>query len=108
MYPYHLWRNKEIAVKAPFDQSKMTELLNKELFRSIDENLGEPFFVYYASPWPHHPLNCGEKFKGSSRAEIYGDCIQEFDHSIGQLFDLLKSKGILSNTFIVFTSDNGS
>ena len=63
MYPYHLWRNKEIAVEAPFDQSKMTELLNKELFRSIDENLGEPFFVYYASPWPHHPLNAGKSLR---------------------------------------------
>jgi len=107
MYPYHFWRNKEIAVEAPFDQSKITELLNTELFKFIDENADEPFFVYYASPWPHHPLNCGERFKGSSKAGLYGDCIQEFDHGIGQLFDLLKSKGILSNTFIVFTSDNG-
>ena len=33
MYPYHFWRNKEIAVEAPFDQSRITELLNDELFK---------------------------------------------------------------------------
>jgi arylsulfatase A len=107
MYPYHFWRNKEIAVEAPFDQSRITELLNDELFKFIDENAGSPFFAYYASPWPHHPLNCGEKFKGTSKAGVYGDCIQEFDYGIGQLFDLLKKKGILDKTLIVFTSDNG-
>lgn len=107
MFPYHFWRNKEIAIEAPFDQSKITELLNAELFKFIDENSSEPFFAYYASPWPHHPVNAGESFKGSSKAGRYGDCIQEFDQGIGQLFDLLESKGILKNTFIVFTSDNG-
>jgi arylsulfatase A len=107
MYPYHFWRNKEVAIEAPFDQSKITEYLNTDLFRFINENADEPFFVYYASPWPHHPLNCGEKFRGTSKAGLYGDCIQEFDHGIGQLFELLEEKGILDNTFIVFTSDNG-
>ncbi|HHY83470.1 MAG TPA: sulfatase-like hydrolase/transferase [Clostridiales bacterium] len=107
MYPYHFWRNKEIAIEAPFDQSRITEYLNNELFKFIDENAHSPFFIYYASPWPHHPLNCGDKFRGTSKAGVYGDCIQEFDHGIGQLFDLLKEKGILENTLVIFTSDNG-
>jgi arylsulfatase A len=107
MVPYHFWRNQEIAVEAPFDQSRITEYLNTELFNFIEENCDGPFFAYYASPWPHHPLNCGKKFRGTSKGGLYGDCIQEFDHGIGQLFDLLEKKGILDNTFIVFTSDNG-
>ena len=107
MFPYHFWRNKEIAVEAPFDQSRITEYLNAELFQFIEENSDNPFFAYYASPWPHHPLNAGEAFRGTSKAGLYGDCIQEFDHGIGQLFELLDRKGILDNTLLVFTSDNG-
>ncbi|HZJ58302.1 MAG TPA: sulfatase-like hydrolase/transferase [Clostridia bacterium] len=107
MVPYHFWRNEEIAVEAPFDQSKITEYLNTEFFKFIEDNSDGPFFAYYASPWPHHPLNSGEKFKGTSKGGVYGDCIEEFDHGIGQLFDLLKEKGLLDNTFIAFSSDNG-
>jgi arylsulfatase A len=34
MYPYHFWRNKEIAVEAPFDQSKITDNFNLGCFYS--------------------------------------------------------------------------
>jgi len=107
MYPYHFWRNKEIAVEAPFDQSKITEYLNREFHNYIKTNSDRPFFAYYASPWPHHPLNCGKKFEGTSKAGVYGDCIQEFDHGIGELFEILEKENILENTLIIFTSDNG-
>ncbi|NLO36546.1 MAG: sulfatase-like hydrolase/transferase [Clostridiaceae bacterium] len=107
MYPYHFWRNREIAVKAPLDQRRITEYLNTELFAFIRGQAAEPFFAYYASPWPHHPLSSGESFAGTSRGGVYGDCIQEFDHGIGQLLDVLKEKDLLEKTLIVFTSDNG-
>jgi arylsulfatase A len=107
MYPYHFWRNKDIAVEAPFNLDNITELLNTEFHSFIKDNKDEPFFAYYASPWPHHPLHSGEKFKGTSKAGVYGDCIEEFDAGIGDLFELLENEGILDNTMIVFTSDNG-
>lgn len=107
MCPYHYWRNRDIAIEAPIDQRRITGYLNNELFRFISQTKDKPFFAYYASPWPHHPLNCGEDFSGSSRGGVYGDCIQEFDHGIGQLLDLLTKENVLDNTLIVFTSDNG-
>jgi len=107
MYPYHFWRNRDIAVRAPLDQSRITEFLNAELFSFIERNAGEPFFAYYASPWPHHPLHCGQAFAGRSRGGVYGDCIEEFDDGIGRLLDLLDRKNLADRTLVVFTSDNG-
>lgn len=107
MCPYHFWRNREIAVEAPFDQRQITGLLNQELFSFIRQSGPEPFFAYYASPWPHHPISSGQAFVGTSKAGVYGDCIEEFDHGIGELLDLLEYEGKLDQTLIVFTSDNG-
>lgn len=107
MCPYHFWRNQEIAIEAPLEQSRITEYLNDELFTFISSSSDNPFFAYYASPWPHHPLNSGKKFAGTSKGGVYGDCIEEFDHGIGQLISLLAEKNILDNTVIFFTSDNG-
>ena len=37
----------------------------------------------------------------------YVDCVTEFDHYLGLLFDEMEKIGVLENTIIVFTSDNG-
>jgi arylsulfatase A-like enzyme len=42
------------------------------------------------------------------RMEIYAAMIQDMDHQIGVLIDLLKASGQYDNTLIVFLSDNGA
>ncbi|MGC6422135.1 MAG: sulfatase-like hydrolase/transferase, partial [Flavobacteriaceae bacterium] len=37
----------------------------------------------------------------------YGDVIHELDASVGQIVQTLKKEGLLENTILVFTSDNG-
>lgn len=56
----------------------------------------------------HLPLVPGNKFKGTSKDGPYGDWVQEIDWSMGELFKTLKAEGIDENTFVLFTSDNGS
>lgn len=107
MIPYHFYRNREIADKGILDQTKLTEMLTGEILHFIDENVDDPFFVYYASPKPHHPIYAGERFQGTSRAGAYGDCIQEVDWSVGEIVKKLEEKGIAEKTLVVFTSDNG-
>ena len=91
------------------DQSKATEWIYDELEGWITETAssGKPFFAYYASPWPHAPVYAGDDYDGVSGMGTYVDCITEFDHYLGQLFDKLEDIGELDNTIIVFTSDNG-
>jgi arylsulfatase A-like enzyme len=107
MVPYHFFRNREIADKGVLDQTKITGMLTEEILRYVDENADNPFFIFYASPKPHHPIYAGERFQGTSQAGAYGDCIQEVDWSVGEIVKKLEEKGIAEKTLVVFTSDNG-
>ncbi|MBQ6936276.1 MAG: sulfatase-like hydrolase/transferase, partial [Clostridia bacterium] len=67
----------------------------------------KPFFAYYATPWPHAPVYAGDDFDGTTGLGTYVDCVTEFDHYLGVLFDEMEKQGVLDDTIIVFTSDNG-
>lgn len=92
------------------DQSKATEWINEEITDWITETVTkteEPFFAVYTSPWPHAPVFVGDEFKGSTGMGTYVDCVTEFDANLGKLFNTLEELGVLEDTIIVFTSDNG-
>ncbi len=91
------------------DQSKATELIHNEITDWITEKAenGESFFAYYASPWPHAPVFAGDSFDGTTGMGTYADCVTEFDYYLGKLFDTMEELGVLENTIIIFTSDNG-
>ena len=56
---------------------------------------------------PHIPLNTSDEFRGRSDAGSYGDVIEELDWSTGEIVKALEQNGVLDNTLIIFTSDNG-
>ena len=92
------------------DQRQLTEWIHEEITDWITdkvENSDEPFFAYYATPWPHAPLFVGDDFKGETGMGTYADCITEFDYYLGELFTTLEDLGVMDDTIIVFTSDNG-
>lgn len=68
----------------------------------------QPFFLYFALTAPHTPIAPTDDFKGKSKAGLYGDYVHEVDWTVGQIVNALKQAGVYENTFIVFTSDNGS
>ncbi|MCT4646593.1 MAG: arylsulfatase [Carboxylicivirga sp.] len=67
----------------------------------------KPFFLYYAMQQPHVPRTPHPRFKGKSGMGPRGDVILEADWCIGEFMKTLKEEGILDNTIIVFSSDNG-
>lgn len=91
------------------DQSKATEWINDEMFSWLDSQMqsSDPFFIYYASPWPHAPVYAGDSFDGTTGMGTYADCITEVDYYLGLLFEKLEQAGELDDTIIIFTSDNG-
>lgn len=92
------------------DQSNATKWIYEELNSWITntvKNSDQPFFAYYATPWPHAPVFVGDEFKGASGMGTYVDCVTEFDYYLGQLFDSLEELGVMDDTIIIFTSDNG-
>ncbi|MDD6012395.1 MAG: sulfatase-like hydrolase/transferase [Oscillospiraceae bacterium] len=101
---------EEMKVDGKRDQSMLSEWIHGEITEWITDtvtNSDQPFFVYYASPWPHAPVYAGDDFDGTSGLGTYVDCITEFDTYLGELFNTLEELGELENTIIVFTSDNG-
>lgn len=92
------------------DQSKLTEWIHEEINSWITDVVKEndgPFFAYYATPWPHGPVFAGDDFDGTSGMGTYVDCVTEFDTYLGKLFNTMEELGVLEDTIIVFTSDNG-
>ncbi len=92
------------------EQSKLSEWIHEEITAWITDtvtNSDEPFFAYYATPWPHGPVFAGDDFDGVSGMGTYVDCITEFDTYLGELFSTMEELGVLEDTIIIFTSDNG-
>ena len=91
------------------DQSNATRWIHDELSAWITEQAraGHPFLAYYTTPWPHAPVYAGDDFDGVSGMGTYVDCVTEFDDYLGRLFTTMEELGVLENTIIVFTSDNG-
>ena len=92
-----------------FKHEEVTPRLTAEAIKYIDRSAHEekPFFLYLAFPSPHGPWVPTNEFKGSSLIGAYGDFVQQVDHSIGQVLQVLDDQGITENTLVIFTSDNG-
>lgn len=73
--------------------------------RQRDKNT--PFFLYYAMQQPHVPRIPHPRFAGKSGLGPRGDVILEADWAVGELIKTLEKEGLLENTLIVFSSDNG-
>ena len=106
------------------------DLLFKEVSSFVDTNKEQPFFLYWATPIPHVPLQAPKKwvdyyiqkfgnetpytagkglgyFPHKNPRAAYAAMISYLDENIGKLVKQLKREGIYDNTLIIFTSDNG-
>jgi len=103
------------------------ERMHEKALEFIQKNSSEPFFLYYASPLPHLPLQAPasnvrkyrdiigdeEPYTGRSyfpnmypRAS-YAAMISILDEQVGSIVKTLKDLGINENTVLMFSSDNG-
>ena len=152
--PLHLWENEEkvllrndtIIIHAnlaagidtldeatykPFinQPDYAPELIAGKMRDFVSSNKDTSFFMYWASPIPHAPLQAPQKwidyyhekfgeeapytgikggyFPARYPKATYAAMISYFDENIGLLLDQLEEENILDNTIILFTSDNG-
>ncbi|MFP4064033.1 MAG: arylsulfatase [Bacteroidales bacterium] len=89
---------------------------------------GDPFFIYWATPIPHVPLQAPQRwidyyvdkfgdeepfsgdglyFPARYPRATYAAMVSYLDENIGLLIEQLKEMEIYDNTLIIFTSDNG-
>ena len=105
--PFSLYRGTEM-VEPEIDQTQLEDTYATEAERFIAEHADEPFFLYYASNFPHRPLFFPPENTGrSGPAGDYGDTVETIDDSVGRILAALDENGLRENTVVVFTSDNG-
>ena len=69
---------------------------------------GKPFFLEHAFMKVHADNFASKEFEGKSGSKYpYKDDVVEVDAYIGQIVDALDAAGVLDNTFVFVTSDNG-
>lgn len=92
---------------AKWKDEDMADRFLAEAKEYVKENKDKPFFLYYAMQQPHVPRTPNPRFAGSSGLGPRGDVIVEADWCVGEFIKTLKEEGLLANTLILFTSDNG-
>ncbi|MEM7110703.1 MAG: arylsulfatase [Bacteroidota bacterium] len=73
----------------------------------VRESKDQPFFLYYAMQQPHVPRTPHPRFVGTSGMGPRGDVIVEADWCVGEFIKTLEEEGVLENTLVIFSSDNG-
>jgi arylsulfatase len=152
LYPTHLWENESrvflknelMAPHAVHEQDPETpdsvffgqflqndfapDVMQDRALTFVRDNADNPFFLYYASPLPHLPLQAPQRWVDYYRKKIgpedpayrgkayfpaqypratYAAMISTLDEQVGELVVQLKTLGLYENTLIVFSSDNG-
>lgn len=104
------------------------ELMQTEVINFIKENKEQPFFMYYATPIPHAPIQAPSRWVnyyvdkfGDEEPYLgergyfphryphagYAAMVSYFDEQVGEIVTTLKELGLYENTLIIFSSDNG-
>ena len=152
LYPSHLWENETKVFLEndlispttklnpednPMDESSYSIFTQKEYapdkihqkaLSFIENNKNNSFFLFYASPLPHLPLQAPVEsvkpykeilddpnpylgnqgyFPNRFPKATYAAMITHLDNQIGELIQKLKEIDQYENTIIVFSSDNG-
>ena len=113
-----------LGEQAHVEEGYMTDLISQRAIDFIDRmadgaHKGSPFFLSLHHTAPHWPWETRDDADvpaqisnklfhlDGGNIDIYRRMIHHMDEGIGQLVASLRSHGLLENTLIVFTSDNG-
>ena len=82
----------------------------------IEKHQKAPFFLYVPHRLVHSPLQAKpgatKKYEkippvGGQKNPIYAAMVENLDHNIGRIMTKLDELGLMTNTVVVFSSDNG-
>jgi arylsulfatase len=71
-------------------------------------NAGKPFFVWLSATRMHVWTHLKEESEGVTGIGLYPDGMVEHDKAIGRVLKKLEDLGIIDNTIIMYSTDNGA
>ena len=106
--PCPVFENDKI-LQQPADMTTLAERYSNAATGFIKTNAAKktPFFLYMAFQHTHKPNFASKQFVNTTIRGPFGDSLSELDWEVGQIMDTLKAEGVLNDTFVFFTSDNG-
>ena len=93
--------------KALWKDENIADSITAHAVEFIKKNCEKPFFIYFATNDVHVPRFPHERFRGVSGMGLRGDAIAQFDWCVGEIVKVLEQQGLLENTLIIVSSDNG-
>lgn len=69
---------------------------------------GKPFFVWLNATRMHVWTHLKEESEGVTGIGIYADGMVEHDKAVGRVLDKLEELGIVDNTIVMYSTDNGA
>lgn len=111
IYPFGIWKEHG----KPGDH--LEDLVADQAVEFIERHKTEPFFLNYWAFEVHTPWQAKQKQidkyrakagrKSLQRNPVYAGMVETLDEVVGRLVGALETAGVLDNTVIIFTSDNG-
>ncbi len=108
---YHdLYRNRDEVFE---DGVHMTDLITRETLAFIDAHREQPFLIYVAYNTPHYPMVAQARYLKlyahlPMPRRVAAALCAGIDDSVGRIRSRLRERGLLDNTLLFFTSDNGA
>lgn len=101
--PY--WKSNQVGIE-------MTEKAVAFIDRHVRTHSEQPFFIHFCSEAVHAPFTPPNQFLGreiqrASGDSAHADMLVQIDAMLTTLQDALIAHGLLENTLIILTSDNG-
>ncbi|MCE9554106.1 MAG: arylsulfatase [Planctomycetes bacterium] len=110
----HAFYENGVRADIEWDTSQVGEQLLAHALRFLDdvEKSDKPFYMHFCTdgahgPYVPAPTLAGEPLKGVTKMSDHTDMIHETDILTGKLLAGLQQRGLLDNTLVVYTSDNG-
>ncbi|WP_205603633.1 sulfatase family protein [Cyclobacterium sp. SYSU L10401] len=90
-----------------FESEQVLPAFVRKSVEWINDQKEGPFLLYLALNSPHTPLAPTEKWKGRSGMGDYADFVMQTDAAVGEVMRAIEAAGIVGETLVIFTSDNG-
>ena len=99
------------------DSIYLSDFMADKAIEFIEKNKNRPFFLYLPDFLVHKPheakLRLIDKYKKKKgyrghKDPVYAAMTESLDETVGRIYRVLEKNGLLDNTLIVFSSDNGA